>query len=199
MPELFGAKVCHLRVERELTQVELARALGLSTQSPISLLESQYSPPSLALLVRMAYVLGVTTDYLLRDNIPVAAVADHLRVPAPPPAAPLHQFGTKLRELRTQQGLKMNQLAAQLGLTSHSHLSHLESGRKEPSLTLVLQLAERRAAALASLNGARSTFIACLNAGDWEQIKEIIAAVKQDRGFLSQIYQQRKFSPNEGA
>jgi DNA-binding XRE family transcriptional regulator len=91
----------------------------------------------------MAYVLGVTTEYLLRDSIPVAAVADHLRVPAPPPAAPLYQFGTRLRELRMQHGLKMNQLAAQLGLTSHSHLSHLEAGRKEPSLTLVLQLADR--------------------------------------------------------
>jgi transcriptional regulator with XRE-family HTH domain len=143
MPELFGAKLRHLRAERELTQVELARALNLTTHTHISHLEAQRSPPSLDLLVRMAYVLGVTTDYLLRDSIPVAAVADHLRVPAPPPAAPLHQFGTRLRELRTQHGLKMNQLAAQLGLTSHSHLSHLEAGRKEPSLTLVLQLADR--------------------------------------------------------
>ncbi|NJL05608.1 MAG: hypothetical protein HC911_12050 [Chloroflexaceae bacterium] len=61
------------------------------------------------------------------------------------------------------------------------------------------ELAERRAAALASLNGESSTFIACLNAGDWEQIKEIIAAAKQDRGLLSQIYQQRKFSQENAA
>jgi transcriptional regulator with XRE-family HTH domain len=123
--------------------VELARALGLNHQGHVSHLEKQRTPPSLSLVIKIANVLGVTTDYLLRDSIPVAAVADHLRGPAPPPAAPLHQFGTKLRELRTQQGLKMNQLAAQLGLTSHSHLSHLEAGRKEPSLTLVLQLADR--------------------------------------------------------
>jgi transcriptional regulator with XRE-family HTH domain len=143
MPELFGAKLRHIRARQHMTQVELARALGLSHQGHVSHLEIQRTPPSLSLVVKIANLLGVTTDYLLRDSIPVAAVADHLRVPAPPPAAPLHQFGTRLRGLRTQHGLKMNQLAAQLGLTSHSHLSHLEAGRKEPSLTLVLQLADR--------------------------------------------------------
>jgi transcriptional regulator with XRE-family HTH domain len=50
-------------------------------------------------------------------------------------------FHTKLRHLRHRQGSTQAQLARQLGLTSHTHISHLESGRKSPSLDLVLRVA----------------------------------------------------------
>src|SRR4028118_2228229 len=50
-------------------------------------------------------------------------------------------FGTMLRKLRRAHGLTQGELAEQLGLDSHAHISNLERGRKIPSLTLVRRIA----------------------------------------------------------
>jgi len=73
----FGEKLYHLRVANKLTQDELAQKLGLSSRGYVSNLESGRKQPSLELVPRIADFFGVTTDYLLRDDIPVE-----------PPAAP---------------------------------------------------------------------------------------------------------------
>lgn len=53
-------------------QADLARQLGLRTQAHISLLEAGHKEPSINLVLRIADLFGVTTDYLLRDDIPVS-------------------------------------------------------------------------------------------------------------------------------
>ena len=50
------------------------------------------------------------------------------------------RFGEKLRFLRTQRGLTLNQLAEWLGYKAHGHLSELESGKKLPTAGLVLKV-----------------------------------------------------------
>lgn len=50
-------------------------------------------------------------------------------------------LGAKLHHLRSLHRLTQAQLAAALKLSSHSHISHLESNRKQPSLSLVHDLA----------------------------------------------------------
>ncbi|NNJ13539.1 helix-turn-helix transcriptional regulator [Chloroflexales bacterium ZM16-3] len=53
---------------------------------------------------------------------------------------PAH-FGAKLRQLREDQRLTLQELAHRLGLTSRSHIANLESGRDRPSLDLVVRAA----------------------------------------------------------
>lgn len=53
----------------------------------------------------------------------------------------MHRFGEKLRMLRTQHGLSLQELAHQLGLNAHSYISELESGKKKPTAEFVLNVA----------------------------------------------------------
>ncbi|MEI7643933.1 MAG: helix-turn-helix transcriptional regulator [Chloroflexales bacterium] len=67
----FGKKVRHLRERAGLTQSELAYAIGLSDRSKgfISEIESAKKIPKATLVLRLANLLGVSTDYLLRDDL----------------------------------------------------------------------------------------------------------------------------------
>jgi len=71
LPRLFGAKLRYLRQREAMTQHDLARRLPAWTQSHISFLEIDRSDPSLELVVALARLFGVSTDYLLRDDIPI--------------------------------------------------------------------------------------------------------------------------------
>jgi transcriptional regulator with XRE-family HTH domain len=141
MPRLFSAKLRYLRQQHNLTQTELARALSLATHTHISQMESQIRTPSLDLILTIADYFGVTTDYLLCDQMPV----DEPVVVAPQPrtedSANHRLFGSKLRALRVRHGMTQVALGKELALTAHTHISRMEAGRKEPSIDLVLRIA----------------------------------------------------------
>lgn len=69
----LGRKVRHLRERDGLSQSELAHALGLSESSKgfISEIESGKKIPKAELVLRLADRFGVSTDYLLRDDLGV--------------------------------------------------------------------------------------------------------------------------------
>lgn len=71
MPRLLGEKLRYLRMQRQMTQVELAQQLGLARQGYVSNLEAGRKAPSLDLVIQIADLFGVTTDYLLRDTAAV--------------------------------------------------------------------------------------------------------------------------------
>ena len=52
----------------------------------------------------------------------------------------MQRFGEKLRALRKQRGMTLEDLAVALGLATHSHLSNIEVGRKQPSLELAIKI-----------------------------------------------------------
>ncbi len=54
----------------------------------------------------------------------------------------MRRFGEKLRALRQRHGMTMRELADRLGLGTHGYIGDLESGRRQPSLELALQVAE---------------------------------------------------------
>ena len=54
----------------------------------------------------------------------------------------VRRFGEKLRYLRRERNLTQAQVAARLGIGSQSFIAHLEAGRKEPSITLAIQIAD---------------------------------------------------------
>lgn len=74
MPRSFGQKLHYLREQRNMTQEDLARQLGLKRQGHISNLEMGRRTPSVELVVQIADLFGVSTDYLLRDAIDITDV-----------------------------------------------------------------------------------------------------------------------------
>lgn len=70
----------------------------------------------------------------------VAVVCQSIRLPIREPM--LRLFGQKLQYLRRSKQLTQAQLAAQLGTVTQSYISHLEAGRKEPSIEFVLMVAD---------------------------------------------------------
>jgi len=54
----------------------------------------------------------------------------------------MQRFGEKLYTLRQQRGLTLRALAQALGYTAHAHLGLIEQGKRQPSLTLVMRVAE---------------------------------------------------------
>ena len=77
MPRLLGEKLRHLRVQRNMSQAELARQLGLARQAFISNLESGRKYPGLDTIVKISEFFRISTDYLLKDSIPIETAEDH--------------------------------------------------------------------------------------------------------------------------
>lgn len=61
---MLGDRIRELRMAKRLNQVELATLLGVTKQS-VSNWENENIQPSIEMLVRLADVLRVSTDYLL--------------------------------------------------------------------------------------------------------------------------------------
>lgn len=139
MLRLFGAKLRLLRTTRQLSQEQLAHQLELRTHAHITNLEQGRRQPSLNLILIVARQFSVSTDYLLCDS---KTVDPPLALSTPIQAHPPEHFGEKLRILRQKADLSQAQLAQKLSLRSHRHVSHLETGKKEPSIDLVLRIAD---------------------------------------------------------
>jgi transcriptional regulator with XRE-family HTH domain len=142
MPRLFGEKLRRVRLERQLTQVQLAQQLGLAAHVHITKLEANKDQPSLGLAVRAAGILGVSTDYLLRDAIPVEAIVARTVIDSPDAPIP-QRVGSRLKSLRLQHTLSQRDLAYKLHLASRAYISTLEAGQEKlPSIDLIVQIAD---------------------------------------------------------
>ncbi|OGR24299.1 MAG: hypothetical protein A2139_04925 [Desulfobacca sp. RBG_16_60_12] len=74
----LGGKIRRLRQRDQLSQADLARRIGFSKRSRgyISEIENDKKTPPAEVIVRLALLFGVSTDYLLRDDIPMMADED---------------------------------------------------------------------------------------------------------------------------
>ena len=76
----MGEKLKSLRIEKKLTQKQVADRIGLAI-SAVSSYESGSRYPSYDVLVRFAHIFHVSTDYLLgitdRRNIDVTGLDDN--------------------------------------------------------------------------------------------------------------------------
>ena len=64
---IIAANVSRLRLERGLTQQELANQLNYSDKA-VSKWERGESAPDISVLARIAAIFGVTVDYLITDH-----------------------------------------------------------------------------------------------------------------------------------
>lgn len=142
MPRLFGEKLRKARLEHGLTQGELAQRLGLASHSHIAKLEANEDAPSLNLAVRVARILQISTEYLLRDTMhiePIIALKTDSSLDTPI----AQKLGAQLKSLRLQHGLTQRDLAQKLHLASRAYISSLEAGHdKLPSIDLIVQIAD---------------------------------------------------------
>lgn len=141
MPRLLAEKLRHIRHKRQMTQVELGEQLGLASHAHIANLEAGRDVPSLEVVIRIACLLGVSMDYLLRDSIPVEDPTPRLASPASD--RQILSFSARLRALRLDRQLSQRDLARMLGLASRAYIGGLESDRgKLPSLELAVRMAD---------------------------------------------------------
>lgn len=61
---MLGQRICELRTSLGWSQVELAKRLGVAKQT-VSNWENENIQPSIEMLVRLAKLFNITTDYLL--------------------------------------------------------------------------------------------------------------------------------------
>ena len=82
---MLSEKLREVRLSRGMSQVELAKQLGVTKQS-VSNWENDNIQPSVDMLVRLARLFGVSTDYLLglTNNPAPAAVSGSDTVPGVP-------------------------------------------------------------------------------------------------------------------
>lgn len=142
MPQRFGDKLRYLRVSHQLTQRDLTQRLASVRQAHIANIELSKRGPSIQFVLQIAIFFQVSTDYLLRDSIPVEAAAACVIAPSITQAALPERLGAKLRFLRERTHMRQADLAAQLGLRAHAHISLLERGHHEPSVDLVVQISD---------------------------------------------------------
>jgi transcriptional regulator with XRE-family HTH domain len=64
----FGEKLYHLRIQRGLTLVELGNLLGVHNTF-VSQLEKGRKVPNAEMILKVADIFGVATDYLMRDEL----------------------------------------------------------------------------------------------------------------------------------
>ena len=67
---ILADKIITLRKKNGWSQEELAEKVGVSRQA-ISKWESAQSVPDLDKILRMSEIFGVTTDFLLKDTMPL--------------------------------------------------------------------------------------------------------------------------------
>ena len=63
--EKLGMNLKRIRTEKDVSQVDIARSLGVS-RGFVSNLENGKTNPTLATIARLANAIGVTTDELLK-------------------------------------------------------------------------------------------------------------------------------------
>jgi transcriptional regulator with XRE-family HTH domain len=67
MPETLGDRIRMHRARLRLSQAELGKRVGLSTNS-VSAIEADRTDPRVSMVRRIAKELGVSMDYLLGDD-----------------------------------------------------------------------------------------------------------------------------------
>ena len=128
---MFGERIRLLRTQKEMTQEELGKFLGVG-KTTISQYESEARTPDAGMLTRIATFFGVSVDYVLG------------RSDDPTPTAPPHDLITTARRLeaiRRSRGWSQRDLADRLGI-SVPEFARYGSALDKPPDELVDKLAE---------------------------------------------------------
>ena len=146
----IGKNLRKVRIYNGMTQQELADALG-SSKASISAYEKNKIMPNFTMLIKMAEILNVSTDYLLSfgdehlDEIynisPAGTQADMTgNERARKLSGRFMGIGEQIRELREERELSIQQLADELSLPVTS-IQKYENDTDAPSYGTLLDMA----------------------------------------------------------
>lgn len=119
----FNRKLRVLRVKRDMSQAQLAAALGIS-KSSISMYELGKRQPDFETLRSIAVFFSVDMNYLLGGERGVEM-----------------EFKDALKQLRTKRGLSQVELAEKLGFSA-GLIGMYESGKRKPSFEALEAIAD---------------------------------------------------------
>lgn len=136
----FNKKLRTLRTNRNMSQSQLATALGIS-KSSISMYELSERQPDFETLEAIADFFNVDMNCLLGDESnsthflasEAAEIAQEISHTA---------FSKNLRYLRKKNHMSQEDLANKLGYKSFTTIQKWESGVSEPSVSMVKKIAE---------------------------------------------------------
>ena len=97
---ILADKIIHLRKKSAMSQEELAEKMNVSRQS-ISKWESAQAVPDLKRIIALSQIFGVSTDYLLKDELEEADAAEGGTMDAPGDDAIPVSMDTALQYLQT--------------------------------------------------------------------------------------------------
>jgi transcriptional regulator with XRE-family HTH domain len=120
MSEEFATKLIALRVEKDLTQQQLAHAVGISS-SQISRYESGLAMPRKTVMLKLAKALGVATEDLKGAK---PAAGQGLRL--------FEGFSSRLLDARQNASVSIKTLSLEAGIEEVA-LRQLERGEAAPS------------------------------------------------------------------
>lgn len=142
MNETIGNRIARFRKAKGLTQEELANILGVSSQA-VSKWENDASCPDIALLPKLAEVLGITTDRLLTGK------NDEVKIVPVDRRKPLDQLTMRILvnsaegdKVRVNLPMSLVKVALEIGIDLSGSVSGMEN-LKGVDLGKVLELAER--------------------------------------------------------
>lgn len=131
----FADRLKQARKDSKLTQVTLAALLGVTRQT-VNNYESGLREPGLKLLLKIAQVLHVSTDWLLgNDSVAGLISAEGARFKQ------ASIFSQRMQDVRRKKKLTQQQLAEELGLPAAT-CQKLEKGQLLPDIVLIEHIAE---------------------------------------------------------
>lgn len=133
--KLFGDRLYLLRRHRDLTQEQLAEAVGL-TDHFIRMIESGREMPSFKTLAKLAQALSTEVVELFRFDETVPPRKKTAKVDL------RKEFGKRVKILRAHRDIKtQKQLASMIGVKPH-HVSTIEGGKTAVSFGTIAGLTE---------------------------------------------------------
>lgn len=117
-----GKRLCDLRVEKNVTQEEVAKIMGVTRPAYVRWETASNKPKNK--IPELAQYFGVTTDYLLYGNNSVEMTTDNKRI------------GLRLKSLRKERNLRGEDVAKVIGVKPTTYV-RWETGTNSPNRKLV--------------------------------------------------------------
>lgn len=142
MNETIGNRISKFRKEKHMTQEELAKLMGVSSQA-VSKWETDTSCPDISLLPQLCKVLGVTTDELLTGkNDEVKLVPVEQRKSMDELTLRIKVDSSEGDKVRVNLPMSLVKVGLEMGMDISGSINGMEA-LKNVDLSKVLELAER--------------------------------------------------------
>lgn len=130
---MLGKRINELRKSSGMTQEEFGKKLGVIKQT-VSSWENDLSEPNHAATIAIAKLFGVTTDYLLGAEGDTMGTEETINEIT-------QRVGRNIRSIREQAGLSQREFAEGFGVSA-GEVGMWETGRREPDLNMLIQIAQ---------------------------------------------------------